>query len=394
LPGEPFVEPLRQLSEAADLAIQSERRSGTTSMNPFDKRTARVLLTILGFAAVLAFLYLARKPLIIFLFAMLFAYLLEPIIGKVQQWAHRSRGFAIAVIYLALLIGLVTGGLAAGPRIVDEARKLSQAMPELYEKVTSGNIAVQLGRQRGWSYETQLRIRDFIASHREYVNSTASSIGSHAGDIVTNLGWIVLIPILAVFFLKDKSRFSQSAQRLIDDRQERSLFRAITSDLDQMLAHFVRAQVFVAVISWVAYTIALTVMGVQYSFVLGAIGGVLEFIPVVGPLVAAILMVGVGFLTNYSHLFLVVVFLGVWRVMQDYIISPRILGERVELHPLAAIFGVLAGAEIGGVIGVYLAIPAMAAARILWVHWQTYKEAARTSPQNPEAVIRPGERAA
>jgi predicted PurR-regulated permease PerM len=135
-------------------------------------------------------------------------------------------------------------------------------------------------------------------------------------------------------------------------------------------------------------------MGVQYSFVLGAIGGVLEFIPVVGPLVAAILMVGVGFLTNYSHLFLVVVFLGVWRVMQDYIISPRILGERVELHPLAAIFGVLAGAEIGGVIGVYLAIPAMAAARILWVHWQTYKEAARTSPQNPEAVIRPGERAA
>src|SRR4051812_28880088 len=260
-------------------------------MNPFDKRTARVLLTTLGFAAVLAFLYFARKPLIIFLFAMLFAYLLEPIIGKVQQWTHRSRGFAIAIIYLALLIGLVTTGLAAGPRIIDEARTLSKAMPELYERVTSGNIAVQLGRQRGWSYETQLRIRDFIAGHREYVNSTASTIGSHAGEVATNLGWIVLIPILAVFFLKDKSRFCQSAQQLIDDRQERSLFRGITSDLDQMLAHFVRAQVFVALISWVAYTIALTAMGVQYSFVLGAIGGVLEFIPVVGLLVAAILMV-------------------------------------------------------------------------------------------------------
>lgn len=363
-------------------------------MNPFDKRTARVLLTIVAFAAVLAFLYFARKPLIIFLFAMLFAYLLEPIIGKVQQWTHRSRGFAIALIYIALLIGLVTAGLAAGPRIIDEARKLSSALPELYERVTSGNIAVQLGQQRGWSYETQLRIRDFIASHREYVNSTASTIGSHAGEVATNLGWIVLVPILAVFLLKDKSRFSQSAQQLIDNRQERSLFRAITSDLDQMLAHFVRAQVFVALISWVAYTIALTTMGVQYSFVLGAIGGVLEFIPVVGPLVAAILMVGVGFLTNYSHLFLVVIFLGVWRVAQDYIISPRILGERVKLHPLAAIFGVLAGAEIGGVIGVYLAIPAMAAARILWIRWRTYRRAASEAPNEPEAVIRPGEKAA
>jgi predicted PurR-regulated permease PerM len=78
----------------------------------------------------------------------------------------------------------------------------------------------------------------------------------------------------------------------------------------------------------------------------------------------------------------------------DYVISPRILGERVELHPLAAIFGVLAGAEIGGVIGVYLAIPAMAAIRILWVHWQTYKEAAQIAPHDPESVIRPGERAA
>jgi predicted PurR-regulated permease PerM len=363
-------------------------------MNPFDKRTARVLLTILGFAAVLAFLYLARKPLIIFLFAMLFAYLLEPIIAKVQEWAHRSRGFAIAVIYLALLIGLVTAGFAAGPRIIDEGRKLSKALPDLYERVTSGNIAVQLGQQRGWSYETQLRIRDVIATHREYVNSTASTIGSHVGEVATNVGWIVLIPILAVFFLKDKSRFSQSIQQLIGDRRERGLFRAITSDLDQMLAHFVRAQVFVALISWIAYTIALTAMGVQYSFVLGAIGGVLEFIPVVGPLVAAILVVGVGFLTNYPHLFLVMIFLGVWRVAQDYIISPRILGERVELHPLAAIFGVLAGAEIGGVVGVYLAIPFMAALRILWVHWQTYQEAALTSPQAPEAVIRPGERTA
>ncbi len=363
-------------------------------MNPFDQRTARVLITILGFAAVLAFLWLARKPLVIFLFAMLFAYLLEPIIGRVQQWTRRSRGASIAIVYIALFVVLVGIGLATGPRIVQEGRNLGKTLPDLYQKVTTGNIAVQVGRQRGWSYETQERARSFIAGHRDYVNDLASSIGGHAAQVATNLGWIVLIPILAVFFLKDKSRFSQSAQRLIDDRRERTLARAVMSDLDEMLSHFVRAQVLLAVISWVAYTVALTAMRVPYSFVLGAIGGVLEFIPVVGPLVAAILILGVAFLTNYSHLLIVLIFLGAWRVMQDYIVSPRILGQRVELHPLAAIFGVLAGAEIGGVIGVYLAIPAMAAARILWSRWHTYRAASSILPENPAAVIQPGQRAA
>jgi predicted PurR-regulated permease PerM len=361
-------------------------------MTLFDTRTARVLLTILAFAAVLGFLYLASKPIIIFLFAVLFAYLLEPIVSYTQTRTRRSRGFAIAVTYLALLIILVAIGLATGPRIVDEGRKLGTALPDLYQKLTSGNIAVQLGRQRGWSYETQLRVRDFIASHSDYVNSTAASIGGHAAQIATNLGWIVLIPILAVFFLKDKSAFSKSTQQLIDDRRERTLARAIMSDLDEMLSHFVRAQLLLAIISWIVYTVALTSMRVQYSFVLGAIGGMLEFIPVVGPLVAAILILGVGFLTNYPHLVIVLLFLGTWRGIQDYIVSPRVLGNRVEVHPLAVIFGVLAGAEIGGVVGVYLSIPIMAAIRIVWVRWRTYR-AADQAP-NPAAVIKQAPNAA
>jgi predicted PurR-regulated permease PerM len=361
-------------------------------MTFFDTRTARVLLTILAFAVVLGFIYLASRPIIIFMFAVLFAYLLEPVVAYAQQRTRRSRGFAIAVVYLGLLVLLVAIGFAAGPRIVDEGRKLGTALPDMYQKLTSGNIAVQLGQQRGWSYETQLRVRDFIASHRDYVNSTAASIGGHAAQVATNLGWIVLVPILAVFFLKDKSAFSQSTQQLIDDRRERSFARAIMSDLDEMLSHFVRAQLLLAIISWIVYTIALTSMRVQYSFVLGAIGGMLEFIPVVGPLVAAILMLGVGFLTTYPHLLIVLLFLGTWRVIQDYVISPRVLGNRVEVHPLAVIFGVLAGAEIGGVVGVYLSIPIMAAIRIIWVRWRTYR-AANQAP-NPAAVIRPGERAA
>jgi predicted PurR-regulated permease PerM len=111
-------------------------------------------------------------------------------------------------------------------------------------------------------------------------------------------------------------------------------------------------------------------MRVPYSLALGTLGGLMEFIPFVGPLVAGALILAVSFGLNYGHLALVLLFLALWRVLQDYVISPRVLGGRVEVHPLAAIFGVLAGGEIAGVAGIYFAVPVMAAARILWVHWR------------------------
>jgi len=355
-------------------------------MNPFDKRTARVLFTVLLFVLVLAFAWLARKTLTIFVFAMLFAYLLEPVITRVQNWTHRSRGLAIAIVYLALAGALFAVGLAAGPRIASEGRKLTQALPEVYQKITTGNIAMQLGQQRGWSYETQARVKGFLASHRDTVLQLANAIATRLAQFATEAGWFVLIPILAVFFLKDKSRFSKALQATIDGRRERTLLRGILSDMDEMLSHFVRAQLTLALISWVIYTAVLTLLRVPYSFALGAIGGMLEFIPVVGPLIAAVIILGIAFTMNYPHMLFVLLFLGSWRVVQDYVISPRILGEKAELHPLAAIFGILVGGEVGGVVGVYLAIPVMSGIRILWHRWQTYKEAEEPPTVRPELV--------
>ena len=90
------------------------------------------------------------------------------------------------------------------------------------------------------------------------------------------------------------------------------------------------------------------------------------------PIFSAILIVGVALGTGYKHILLLIAFLGVWRCIQDYFNSPRIMGKHLELHPLAALFGVLAGAEIGGIIGVYLSIPIMATARIFFRRWQAF----------------------
>jgi predicted PurR-regulated permease PerM len=343
-------------------------------MSLIDQRTVRVLVTVLLFAAVLAFLWLARKPLLIFLFSILFAYLLEPLIRWVQPRLRNSRGLAILAVYVIGAILLTTVGLLIGPKIVDEARKLAHAAPSLYERVTTGNIAWQFGNRWGWSRETTERVQQFVAGHQEWVGQSVNYLGSRVTEVVANIGWIILIPILAVFFLKDKSKFSKAAQSLVEDYRDRTVLRNIFSEMDEMLAHYIRAQLYLAGISGSMYTIMLgLVLRVPYGFVLGAIGGLLEFIPVVGPLVAALIILAVAITSNYQHVLVVLLFLGIWRVLQDYVVAPRVLGGRVELHPLAAIFGVLVGGEIAGVVGVYLAIPTMATIRILWRGWRPYR---------------------
>lgn len=82
-------------------------------------------------------------------------------------------------------------------------------------------------------------------------------------------------------------------------------------------------------------------------------------------------------------------FLGVWRIVQDYVNAPRIMGRHTELHPLLALFAVLSGAEIGGVVGVYLSIPIIASLRIVWRHWRAYMESPR--PSDDEIIIPPSE---
>jgi predicted PurR-regulated permease PerM len=100
-----------------------------------------------------------------------------------------------------------------------------------------------------------------------------------------------------------------------------------------------------------------------------------------------VLIIGVALLNGYQYWLIVGIFLVVWRLIQDYVVSPRVMGKTMELHPLAAIFGVLAGAEIAGVLGVYLSIPVMASLRIVWRRWRMYAEKKRFGPLNDYSFL-------
>ena len=335
-----------------------------------------MIITALIFAVAIAFVYAVRKTLILFLFALLFAYLLEPLVCRLEPRVRHSRGLAILIIYIGLGIAVTVGGFLIGPKIFSEGQRLGQSLPELYEKVASGNIAFLIGNRHGWSNETSQRIQGLLASHQQEIVSALSAAGGRVASELTNIGWIIVIPILAVFMLKDKHDFRLSLQNSISDPRKREFFGHLISDVDTMLAQFVRAQLLLAIVSGLVYTAALSVMRVPYAYVLGAIAGFLEFIPLVGPAMAAVGILAVCFGLSYQHILWVVIFLGVWRLIQDYVISPRLLGGKVELHPLMTIFGVLAGGEVAGVLGIYLSVPVMATVRILFIRWRAYSAAA------------------
>jgi predicted PurR-regulated permease PerM len=346
-----------------------------------DARAARILTTALLFALGLGFLYITRRTLIAFLFAVFFAYLVDPAVSRVEKWAH-SRAVAVGVIYFLLVVLLVTFFFFVGPRIGRQAQRLGEAMPQLLDQVSSGNIAVTIGQERGWSATTIQQAQAFLSRHRDDLIAIAQRIGLRAADAAKQSWLLIVVPILAVFLLKDGRSFGEVGLAFVQTRPQREFWEGVREDLNRMLAHFIRAQLMLAAFSLIIYSAVMGLMRVPYALVLGTAGGIMEFIPVVGPLVAAVVILGVALLMSYHHWAMLLVFLVVWRLVQDYVVSPRIMGKSMELHPLAAIFGVLAGGEIAGVLGVYLSIPVMASLRIVWRRWRMYAEKKRFGPLN------------
>jgi predicted PurR-regulated permease PerM len=350
-------------------------------MSLIDVRTSRVLFTVLLFALALGFLYIARRTLIAFLFAIFFAYLVDPAVSRIEKWV-RGRGRAIAFIYVLLVVLLVTFFFFVGPQIARQAQRLSESLPKLLETVSSGQIAEQIGKEQGWSVHTRQQLSELLSNHRGDLLALVQRAGLRVAEVAKQAWLLIAVPVLAAFFLKDGRAFGEVLLSFLHSRPQREFLEGVLGDLNRMLAHFIRAQLTLAAFSLVVYIAFMELTGVPFALVLGTAGGILEFIPVVGPLVAAALIFGVALLMSYPHWLILLIFLGAWRLVQDYVISPRIMGKSMELHPLAAIFGVLAGGEIAGVLGIYLSIPVMASLRIVWRRWRLYAEKKRFGPLN------------
>ena len=334
-------------------------------MASFDRRTANVLLTILLFGVVLAIVYIARSVIVIFVFSILFAYLINPVVRFLQRHSlffKNLRGPHVLEAYLALLIliALVVHGVAPG--LLGHTGKLVKEVPVFMDGLLTGEIAAEMGGKYGWSDAQVLRLKSFLVQHRTDMQAYVQALERSVPAVI---GGLAVIPILAIFFLSDGANLSNSLIRLVSTKSNVEVIQSLADDLNVMLQHYIRAKVTLAGLSFAFYSSAMLGLGFPHSIAFGLLGGILEFIPVAGWMISATTIISVGVLTH-SHWIWMAAFIGIWRMLMDYWIAPRVMGHELEIHPLLAIFTLMVGGAMGGFVGIYLSIPLVAALRVVW----------------------------
>jgi predicted PurR-regulated permease PerM len=346
-----------------------------------DYRAARYTWTVVSILLLLALLYLIRETLFIFAVALLFAYLLWPLVKFLDQRAPgRSKVWALALVYLSLVALLIVIGAAVGSRIAVQANALATKVPELISKIDKPATPVASSPLHDLKNRILSLLRKQVGEHSQdavtILSNAALGVLSHAGSLM----FIVLVPILSFFFLKDGDSIRRSVLRIVASGPQRQSINEIAVQLNLLLVQYMRALVLLAVAAFLAYGLFFSLIGVPYGILLAAIAFPLEFIPMVGPFAGAIIILAVAGLGGFHHLLWIVGFLVAFRIFQDYVLSPRLLSEGMELHPLLVIFGVLAGGSIAGVAGSFLSVPILATLRIIFRQLQSNSRASRAYP--------------
>jgi predicted PurR-regulated permease PerM len=337
-------------------------------MFSIDDRAGNVVTTVALFMVAATILYIARGAFLILVLSLLFAYLLEPAVTFMQRrsWLGRkNRTWAIAQVYLAATLVLGTVGYQLGPPLAAQIRSLNAAVPELLQDLSSGKPPALLGGKHGLSVVQQQQIQDLLARHQDFIAHAFERGAASIGYIVASAIWLLPIPILAAFILRDRRPMVDALIETLDPGLD-TLPKRILRRIDTMLAKYMCAQFALAGLSFGFYSASMLVLRFPYAIALGVLGGALELLPVVGWIISAAAILTVGFLTH-SHWIWMAGLVVAWRLVQDYVNSPRIMGNSLGLQPLTVVFALMVGGQVGGIAGVYLSVPIVAVLRIVWL---------------------------
>jgi predicted PurR-regulated permease PerM len=357
-------------------------------MLSIDDRTGNVMTTLAIYLIAAAILYLARSAFFILLLSLLFAYLLEPAVVLVQQHSRlgqRKRTWAIAQVYLLGIVVLGGLGYEFGPRLVGQIKNLNAAVPQILEGLSSEKVAADLGTRHGVSAGEQQRIHYWLAHNHDFIARVFERGAASAAHVSAIAVWLFAVPILAIFILRDGRQLADSIVETVGRRRDQTVVKRILGQVDSMLGKYVRAQLALAGLSFVFYSASMLVLKFPYAIALGVLGGVLEFLPAVGWVASAAAILTIGFLTHARWIWMAGLLL-LWRLVQDYANSPRIMGNNLQLQPLTVLFVLMVGGQVGGLAGMYLSVPAVAVLRIVWLGCSSAGSSSDAISDRPLAV--------
>lgn len=328
-----------------------------------------------------------------------FAYLLDPLVrairhpfrdGKAEKLMPRS--LAILISYAIVFSVLGVGIWAVAPIVSEQGKEFGANLPGYAANIRQGlsDVNRRFDRMR-IPEDLQTRINDQAAAIGERITT---AFGSFLLGSAAYVPWFVLIPILAFFFLKDVNLIRLAVLRVFPAGPWRMRAEAVMQDVNSTLAAYTRAQLISCVLIGTVCVIGFYLIGLKYALLLGILAGIFEFVPLLGPAAIGLIVVATSVLGDnpwralYAFIFLVVL-----RIVHDYFTYPRIVRGGLHLHPVLIILSVLAGEQVAGIPGVFLAIPLVALAVVLYRHIVEHKGGKGLVAEMIESSTKPAEEA-
>jgi predicted PurR-regulated permease PerM len=341
-------------------------------------RRGLTLVGLIGLLYVAIWLLGELSPILMpFIAALVLAYLFNPLVESLMRWVHLPRWLAIGMVFVTIGIVVVLVAWYLVPLVWDQI---------LYARANIPNAIMWLNTSlRPWLQHTlhietsrinlnvvTAWITNFLQSHYNFddTQQMLTRLAQSGMSIISVLSLLVLIPIVTFYFLLDWRGMLDRLHGLIPRRMEPKTMQ-ILQECDQVLGAFVKGQLLVMVLLGVVYAVGLQLVGISVGLIIGIVAGLLSIIPYMGftvGLLAALIACLFEYGFNWQHLALVGVVFMVGQVIEGYILQPFLLGDRIGLSPVAVIFAVLAGAQLGGIMGMLVALPVAALLVVLFRH--------------------------
>jgi len=369
----------RQTSK--DTAAVAAKAAVEASQGPSTRVVLRVFIVLLAVIAVLWVIYKITGILLLLVLSIFFAYFVSPLVEFLRRQrtiAGRTiaipKVVAIALSYLIILAAIVFAVFVILP-------SLSNQFPQFADQARANWRSLSDRTTEIIKYSRRLPAplvnagTQAVDNASKMVSDTTTELATAAlAYIVIYIPWLILVPILAFFLLKDAESFRRSALLMLPRGRWRWRGDEFFQDINSTLAAYIRAQLTACLFIGIVCSLGFTLLGLPGGLVLGVLAGVFEFVPLAGPLAIALLAALLAmFHAGPFHAFLVLLFLGVLRIVQDYVVYPRLIGQGIHLHPLAVIFAILAGEKLAGVAGIFLAIPVVAIITVSYRHWMEHR---------------------
>ncbi|WP_366922562.1 AI-2E family transporter [Metallumcola ferriviriculae] len=309
-------------------------------------------------------LYLIRAILPPFIIALVIAYLLNPVVKKLGD-LKVPRVLAIILVYSAVITVVVILALYGVPKVVRELNRFADAIPYYTQQVQEYLRSVRGDYSRSNIPESIKQVTDeTLADAEDMLIAAVQSVADSIIGLFSQVLSVIIAPVLAFYMLKDWETLGRYTFSLLPTGwREEAAF--LFHEIDVVLTKFIRGHLLVAFTVGTLTALGLASIRMKFALLLGIVAGIADIIPYFGPIIGAVPAVALALLQSKYQAFYAVGVMVIVQQLESNIISPKILGDSLGLHPLVIIFVLLAGGELFGIVGMLLAVPVTAVSRIL-----------------------------